>query len=1801
MAKEPAPVSVTGGAGFSFEDAVAASFMTHMLSASRYLGADFGSITCIEFQVRDRGWLLDDLLIHFGSPVGPRHLALSLKSDRQVTRNGFPPDFVQTVWEQWLGTPSGTFQEDRDVLALAVGDLAGNIKSAWDQMLGEALATDPGRLARRFRSGGHSSRLKRALFRSLRCPSDLKRSGASDAPAAARLLAHIRLMHFDFQATPSHDLARALSLCQSIVESEAPTNAAGLWERLIGIAAERRRVGGTLDLSGLLGKLRLDFRLKPYPDHRSDWERIERASRAAADRIRDQVSDGIKLDRSQLRCSVIKQLENAPVVVLVGESGCGKSAVAKDIAFGTECAELVVWLSAELMDADDLARVRSTLGLCYDLVTVLNNATASRCLLVLDAIDRFSPRALACAADLLRTLLPPQGSGRCPWSVLFTSDPAGWDRVGPQLFAKGVDPRLFKAELIGLPSDADVRGLLGRIPSLKHAANRRELRSLLQNLKILDWVAIAAATRNDVATRAWVGLSELMDCVWDYWIGSDSDRLARAGVLKKLAQIDGAGLVAAMPLSALDQTELRTLGAPELSHLVRDEEERIRFTHDLVGDWARVRVLIGEPAISRALIERATLPRWHRAIRFYGQRLLEQHPDSTSVWRTTIDQCAGEDTAPTLARDLLLESAFFAVNAGELLERVWPDLTEHDGLLLKRLLKSFWHSATFPDPRIAGIAATQAEAGRLAAMMRVPYGPYWLPVLCLLRRHVDEVVKLPSLLEVAADVCLLWLRTTPPEIQPGEPCPGRQEAAEVAVKLAREVQALKAEGVHFHDGADERVYEAMLHAAPDLPKEVSELALELIRRGDPAPEILARAEEQKRREQARQRELEGDPEYVERVTKLALTCGIGPLPRGPLRAPWPDGPRERVDSAFQKVCLNNAAAFQALIQARPAVAREVLLAVCIEPPQHEDPYGYASSLIDNLGTVSWIEGFPAIYFRGPFLQFLRLSPGEGVEFVLRLVNFATERWSDSARRYHRRYEGEEAELSLTVNVPLERGHSKWLGNDHVYRWYRFGSLEAACVTNSLMALERWLYEQIDAGRDVGTWINTILERSRSVAFAGVLAAVGCKQVSLFEGPLQRLLGIWQVFSWELTRLANADIWRIEETTWWQQGGDTFLKLAREWHSLAHRGIHLRDVAASLLLTRPDMGAYFERVRKLWHEQLATLEDKESLELLIARFDPTNYRRVRQEDGQEYLVFEWPAHLREATESAAREAAEHSALMHFPLRCRMLLDKGEPLDEEGLKAFWTTFHSLVERVSDRAPDRLVRYRADAICGGVAVLVILHRDWLRADVERETWCRDRLDAVLAEPPAELEFSTPESTYPLGWDRFAAECSVTFLSESPSDADLRELVAASIAGVCYETTSYAMRTAFRVRHVLGSEFVSLQNFAVLWAGLRCIMHSARRWESDMTRWERWRGRLIDAFRDSRMPTQPLRWERAARIARTVIHRIESQRFPRIDDVDEEPDRGREPAVATGSHRRKSGRSTHPGLDVQVIQAVFSWIPTLNQARDGAERRAWIGLLHEALGVTLSMLPEVSDADDELRGTPYEYDRWVFERLAAAVAQMSHDEKPELLWQPILDLGGSAHDWISSFLSAWFIYGARAAPSPIAFVDRWREMIDHTLASPRWSQPNSWLGFRLADVMTELMGLSWHGRSVGEPEYADAIATLRPQFETFSQRWLSVPRVAAHFASFLTRPAAGNVLCDGVRWLHAAVSNYDHYDWRDDGLEDSLVEALRACWVTRAHDVQNDPVVREAFLNLLGILVRRQNRAAFGLRDEVTHTLGG
>ena len=388
-----APVRLTGGAGFRFENAVAARFLLDMLTARNALGSEFGRVVRVDWQARDQGWLLDDLAIQCRTLNGSdRSVGFSVKSHEQVNTAGFNQQFVLTAWSQWFGRDTTRiFRRGVDALGLVTGDLDHTVKRAWSALHSETSQTTPERMAARLAPtvdsrGAQSSKLQRDLFESLRRPERFL-SEPADAHEELLLLPDLRVLHFDFDAQGSSDETAAIADCQQCLASGDSTNGRDLWERLVGIADKKRPAGGSLDLPGLLAELRAAFTFADHPDFRADWQALERRTSEGLADVRTKIANLAELPRSAERVEILRQLAEHRSCFLVGESGSGKSALAKAIA--TEDYGRAIWFTSDLLDCGSLIELERNLNLAHPLIDILRSAAAST-LLVFDGIDGFS-------------------------------------------------------------------------------------------------------------------------------------------------------------------------------------------------------------------------------------------------------------------------------------------------------------------------------------------------------------------------------------------------------------------------------------------------------------------------------------------------------------------------------------------------------------------------------------------------------------------------------------------------------------------------------------------------------------------------------------------------------------------------------------------------------------------------------------------------------------------------------------------------------------------------------------------------------------------------------------------------------------------------------------------------------------------------------------------------------------------------------------------------------------------------------------------------------------------------------------------------------------------------------------------------------------------------------------------------------------------------------------------------------------------------------------------------------------------
>jgi Domain of unknown function (DUF4062) len=144
------------------------------------------------------------------------------------------------------------------------------------------------------------------------------------------------------------------------------------------------------------------FSLTDHPDYRADWERLDRYARELLDDVRTTIPGLYALERTEEFTSITRHLDERGLCFVAGESGSGKSALAKT------CVDrhypCVLWVTEELIDAQNVTQVESRLDLQHPLIEVLI-AASSRCLVVFDSVERYFASALRLTARLIRDAL----------------------------------------------------------------------------------------------------------------------------------------------------------------------------------------------------------------------------------------------------------------------------------------------------------------------------------------------------------------------------------------------------------------------------------------------------------------------------------------------------------------------------------------------------------------------------------------------------------------------------------------------------------------------------------------------------------------------------------------------------------------------------------------------------------------------------------------------------------------------------------------------------------------------------------------------------------------------------------------------------------------------------------------------------------------------------------------------------------------------------------------------------------------------------------------------------------------------------------------------------------------------------------------------------------------------------------------------------------------------------------------------------------------------------------------------------
>ena len=1719
----------TAGPGYQFEDLSAAHLLVKMMLGRPLPGVGLGA-TQLQFQADAIGWRIDDLLVTASDDTARRHLALSCKSNLQVTANGLPADFVNRAWTQWRAADAGPMDRKSDTLALVTRGRHNAFDPLWADIVQWCGAGDDAVAIAHIRKSAKHTK----VFESIKRPA----AGveATDAETV-ELIKHLAIVPLDFQLEPSRDLEDGIEWCRDLVASGSRADAEKLWNELVRLASATRVVGGTITLEGLWAHLRQLFSLKARPDFATSWRGLASLTEDYKAGVSTALSAGHVVARQAERTNLGKLIEEQTFTLVLGESGSGKSALVKLVLDGQQANQ--IWLGPEQLAAATSDTERTKLQLTHPLGEILVAAPAPSNVLVIDAAEKLTLETLVRVRALLEKLVPLDagGSGNS-WKVVIVTQADGWpDRAVALLGQRTLTP--FEVGLIG---KEEVRTALLSTRNLRWLADDAQSIDPLRNLRTLGWVMEAEAalsfTQADMTSPP-----AMADRIWEYWTAGrvDAQRL-----LMRLSERE-ANFERSFPIAELEAGDAAAFdGASTHLPLRRNGRNSLTFEHDLAADWSRFQWL-KQVADSEQWAPFAQSPLWSAALRLLGQFLLRQPVGATTEWDVAL--AAAEARADKSATDLLLDALCLDPEADRFLGERADVLFNDNGALLNRLLRRFLHSATTPRIQPGALKIDPGLGIYLEASLRSPIIGRWPPMARFLHAHIAELGKLAS--PIVSKVCEIWLTTTPPDLGEGIPMPYRKEFAEIALANARTVQVQKASSTLYLGDGWEPLYSAALAGAADLPEEIGAWILEQVQRRPLSSAIAERiAEVRKQKADERAERLRTDPEFKARSRaqrrrsspSMFISSSVD-LP------PWPLGPEDRIDHNFQKVAVGGSA-LAPFMRARPELAAEALLALLIEGNPKEE---YSDSLMrEKIGLEFDGTAYPTAFWKSPFFSFLQIAPDVALTTIIQLVEFCTERWvANRARR------GEQEPPGICLLLP--DGEKRFVGDSWLFDWTQANDMGTGQLHCALNALERWLTQQLEEGKNIEPHLVRILRESRSVALLGLLTNVAKFRPSLLEGVLRPLLSGEEIYWYDQARVQRPDF----EAFAWVREGNAIFEMARDWAFAAYRQQHFLQLAVNLVKASTSASDYVQAAIKAWPEYE---HPKDAIEsgILRAQLDPARYRkRVDEASGEEIEEFVLPDELSAQIDAFQAQTATTRRELLLPYRLAEILGQPTQLPVESAQQLAAM---LLEPAGE---DGETNPNAVAIA---ATLVARAGAWLieHADLA------ERVRSILREA-ADSVADTHEEIRGQGIsaDRqdleFAAHGVMHLWIAEGADRSWDEPLLRILTSGNRPAVAVIASVGFRERVALGSRWWRLLQIGLLWSALSMLSPDYGDEGSAGNRWSRW-----------------LQWLRSRRLAddatASSIDPIEIwNRLARIERV-----RWRRQAADRSHWRAESERYSH-GFQTDFLASLFGWLIGDNAQTTAADLDLHRTLLLQFWDYEQRWCAAGRNDRDEYR-LPHQFGYHVLDRLAWFAAS-DPSEEARSVWQSVLQLNSDAHVLIERFLSVFLL---NRGPDADLFVRRWKEMIAYALEG-NWAEGRNW--FYGQRMLRRVLGFGFEGSLNQLPDAAATIASMRDLYERWALAHVAVEdeNVAA-FCHFLTSDIGAPIRIDGLKWLAVALeAKQGKSRWDRDGAGDAMVGLLDASLTKNASDLTKDEAARSALVKLAAELAARHVTAALALQERI------
>jgi hypothetical protein len=1052
---------LTGGAGFTYEDGVAAVYAAALLSETTAPGLPGRQVKLLSVQQGPLGHPLDDVIVEGEGTDGVRmRLSLQVKRRLVISDSQGNTDFRDTVLRAHATVTGAEFKVGLDRVGAVTGEIADGSKRSFETLCDWARADgDVMRFVKKLRTDGVSGE-KAAHFDIVRSVLSSKLPEGELDAATHLLLSHFVLMRFEMLHEGSVTEAQTVSNLANHLRPAERARADDLWRRLLALVRVSEGQAAVFDRKTLVARLNGAFPLTGAPSMQATLSQVATEARLAVAEIGNDIG-GVSIPRERFVQGSREALTQHRFVQIGGLPGTGKSVVLRSLVEEALASGPALCIKSDRLSGATWSQYATAAGLgatpLEELLVELAGAGSPT--VFVDGLDRVEVRHRGVLLDIFNTVL--NSPLLQTWRVVATVRDTGIEPLRTWLPRGLLDDGAPVIDVTQF-DDAEATLLAKEKPALAPLLfGSEQVRAIVRR----PFFAGVLIRRHAAETSVPSSEIELATAWWAG--GGYGAEAARAGhrrnALVSLAQAGAATLGRRIPALGLDPQALAELEADGIVRFVRTGQ-MVRFVHDIYFEWSFLQLLVSQGEQWLSIIRQVGEPPvLGRVVELLSQTELKDGRD----WRNYLELLEGA----TDVRSQWL--------------RAW--------MVGPIGLPSFWtHESMYNATMLADGARRVAKLAVWFQAEKTKANPMALDGKAFPDLELAQRLRLADSLAWPSDVdtwrrCCYWLL---------------RRIDDIPTSIRPDVVA---------------VFEVWQNVVADIANPVSELIVTLAKswlmdiearfHGHTFPkdrsgwDQLKRGELQELEQRLRAMLLRAGRAYTPLVLEyLSRLQTMEHVPRSAIEQLLVYAP------ILSEVCASQLVDFVLRVMIRP-LPEEVVRRLSGSPyGPGINSHDWHSLSIDDQHTF-----FPCAPTREPFLSLFSHAPDEARRLVRQLANHAITAW----RHLHRfDYEHRGTPIPLTLGFP--RGQQTFWGGAQQYLWSRGGNWGSHAVGSGLMALEAWAFKEVEKERPVDEVLRDVLEGHESVAALGVAVGIALETRHCSETTLP-LLANQRLWAWDIQR------------------------------------------------------------------------------------------------------------------------------------------------------------------------------------------------------------------------------------------------------------------------------------------------------------------------------------------------------------------------------------------------------------------------------------------------------------------------------------------------------------------------------------------------------------------------------------------------------------------------------------------------------------------------------------------------------------